>query len=100
ITRAYAVGFCELALRAGLEPATFRLTAERSTIELPGSASNTFGGSLTNAPTPVKDASRETREFHARENLRPLNRLLQAGDAGMEADKGIKNGEDVTAVHI
>ena len=26
----------ELAPRAGLEPATFRLTAERSTIELPG----------------------------------------------------------------
>jgi hypothetical protein len=26
-----------LAPRAGLEPATFRLTAERSTIELPGS---------------------------------------------------------------
>ena len=52
-----------LAPRAGLEPATFRLTAERSTIELPGSAQAALGGSLTKAPNSVKEAHENEKKM-------------------------------------
>jgi hypothetical protein len=76
-----------MAPRAGLEPATFRLTAERSTIELPGSSArqNTEflpnSASLAEAPGAVNATGRATEareQPRVREAKHPGRRQVRA----------------------
>src|ERR1700730_502767 len=93
----------ELAPRRGLEPLTFRLTAERSTIELSGSAQAALGGSLTKAPNSVKEAHENEKKMAGVEAWEITDQarsdsLLNASDASVKSDQGIKNGEHVATV--
>ena len=97
-----------MAPRRGLEPLTFRLTAERSTIELPGNRASTLQSYTVAAACPTRGAygdllyaenkpEKNTFDFH-HGSRQTIAGLLHAGDAGIETNQGIENRQDVPAV--
>src|SRR5580700_1000350 len=98
-----------MAPRRGLEPLTFRLTAERSTIELPGNRASTLQSYTVAAACPTRGGltaicfyaenkpEKNTFDLH-HGSRQTIAGLLHAGDAGIETNQGIENRQDVPAV--